>query len=227
MKSKVSAEKLIEDLLEDPETFEGKERAYDLLQAYLNGYPLNTLRPLLGSANRLVQHAAAYVVSELGRYGSDLVDDVTPLLDTDDRYLRYHAMEILTVCCDGERADGFVPVIRMLGDDDQELRNLAMRLMSNADESQLQAGARFFSGGPQSDGQHERGLSALLKGEAIKPEEVRGMLADTDALNRRYGAIAAMRLRKSHPELFARVLASSDAEVRNFGERMKSIYRIE
>jgi hypothetical protein len=227
MKAKHSAEELIGELLADPETFEEKERAYDLLQAYLKGYPLDTLRPLLRSANRLVQHAAAYVLSELGRYGSDLVDDVTPLLDTDDRYLRYHAMEILAVCCDGPRADGFAPVIRMLGDDDQELRNLAMRLMSNADESQLHAGTKFFSANPQSDGQHERGLIALLKGDAVHPEEIQGMLDDTDALNRRYGAIAATRLRKSQPDLFERVLGSSDAELRRFAERFKSIYRVE
>jgi len=226
MNAKNRGETLIQVLLNDPEAFEEKEQAYDLLQAYSHGFPLETLRPLLRSQDRLVQHAAAYVVSELGRHAREVVDDVIPLLDTDDRYLRYNAMEVITDCCDGPDADKFVSVIRMLQDSDDELRVLAMRLMSNADESQLEAGARFFSTQSQHDEQHARGLSALLGGDEADPGEVPAMINDSDPLIRKYGAIAATRLLKTRPDLFAQVLASTDPEVRKMGEQVKFIKRL-
>src|SRR5947209_7036251 len=96
-----SGETLLRDLQDDPGKSFDQGRAYDLLQAYFHGFPLDTLRPFLKSESLPARKAAAFVVSELGGQARELVDDVISLLGSHDRYLCYHALEVLSVCCDG------------------------------------------------------------------------------------------------------------------------------
>ena len=213
-----SAEKLIADLLADPQKFEDDGRAYDLLQAYFAGFPVDTLRPLLTSGDRHVQRAAAFVASELGAGAAELVDDVIPLLAAGDRRLAYDAMEILTVCCTGERAAGMAHVALQLESSDDVLRALAMRLVGRADASQLEAAHDHLSSGGAGAGRetHRDGLRVLADGERVEPGVVVAMIGHDDPLVRRYGAIASHRLRKRFPALIDQVGASTDAELRSF-----------
>jgi hypothetical protein len=88
---------LIRELLADPHRFHEDGRGYDLLRVYLGGFPLETLRPLLGSDDPLVQRAAMFVASGLGSAADDLIEDVIPFLESPDDLLRVLAMRLVSM----------------------------------------------------------------------------------------------------------------------------------
>jgi HEAT repeat protein len=209
-------EQLIRDLLADPRKFGDEGRAYGLLQAYFEGLPLETLHPLLRSDDSLVQRAAVFVASELGSQAKGLVDDVIPLLHSGDRYLQYHAMEVLAVCCEAERAKEFAHVAQALESDDDVLRALAMRLISSADVSQLEAARRIFETPDSHHQTHDHALATLAEGNRVDPAIIVAMIHNADPLVRRYGAIAAKRLIREFPNLMTELESIDDADLRNF-----------
>lgn len=207
MKPAAQAEQLISELLAEPSRF---EEGYKLLQTYLKGAPLETLRPLLRSGDSVIQREAVWVASELGRQAFPLLDDVVPLIDSGDRYLAYHAMESVTLCATGARAPEFVHVVAKLEDPDEVLRSLSMFLMSNVEASQL-IGAL----GGELHSLHQEGLRLLLDASA-SDEAVLSFIHSDEPLSRRYGAIAAARLYEKNPRLIDVVRTMEDAEVGSF-----------
>jgi hypothetical protein len=213
-----TGEQLIAELLSDPVTFAEKGRAYALLQAYFGGLPVESLRPLLRSVNELVQRAAGFVASELGRQAQPLVDDVVPLLRSSDRHVQYYAMEVLVVCCKDEHAEKFLHLAKMLDSADDVLRGLAMRLVSRAEVSQFEASLRALGSADLSSESHKIGLRTLAAGDRVEAASVATMLKSEDPLVRRYGAIAAKRVMQRFPSLIATATASQDPELRKFCE---------
>lgn len=201
------AEQLIGDLLAVPSRF---TKGYELLQAYLKGAPVETLRPLLRGADETVRREAVWVVSELGRQAFLLLDDVVPLIDSGDRYLAFHAMESVTLCATGAGAPAFAHVVARLEDADEVLRTLSMFLMSNVDVSQLAATVDIGL-----HNEHEEGLRLLLDPSASE-ESVLSFINSDEPLRRRYGAIAAARLYEKCPRLMDEVSKMEDAEVGSF-----------
>jgi len=210
-----AGEQLIHALLADPETFKARGDDYQLLQQYFAGLPLETLRPLLRSKEILVQQAAVYVASELGPDAGLLLDDVMLLLSSHDRFIRFHAMEVIAVCTQTQRFEDFAHVVQELESDDAVLRVLAMYLMSRVTASQLEGAHDRFAAGGTRAGKHHQGLATLLSADRVDPELVRSMIRDSDPLVRRYGAIAAKRAQR-----FAAILGelgeSEDADLREF-----------
>jgi len=209
-------EQLVDELLADPRKFDDEGKAYALLQLYFKGFPVETLRPLLRSDNVFVQRSAAFVASELGGDSRNLVDDLIPLLSSVDRHVSWYAMEALTVCCKGEHIEKFAHVARMLESDDNALRGLAMRLVSNADVSQLEAAWRFFGAPDSYHRTHADALHALVAAHKVDPTFVVAMMHDPDPLIRRYGAIAAKRVLKKFPHLIMEAGSSVDSDLRRF-----------
>ena len=209
---------LVAELLADPATFKERGRAHQLLDQYFKGLGIDTLRPLLTHNDLLVRHAAVWVASELGQQACVLLDDVITLLDTDDRYLTYHALEVIVVCAIGNDVDRFVHIPRALESRDEIIRILAMRLMAQADSTQLEAGSRHVTSIGLSSDVHARGLSLLATGRSCSLEDVRHMMLEDDALARMYAAIAAKRLRQVHPELLQMAATIPDAVVGRFAK---------
>jgi hypothetical protein len=221
-----TGQRLIDDLLADPPGFDASSRGYDLLKAYFAGLSLETLRPLLKSDDVHVQRVAAFVASELGIQARSLVDDVIPLLSSGNRYLQYHALEVLTVCCKAERAVDFAHVARALESDDDVLRVLAMRLISNAQTAQLEAAQRAFDASDPRQRTHGDALRALAAGNRVEPGVVLAMIRDANPLVRRYGAIAAKRLQE-YPNLMTEVGASDDADLGKFYQSVATVHESE
>ena len=216
MTSKSVGEQLIQELLANPSKFDHRGRAYQLLQEYFRGLPLETLRPLLSNEDAIVKKAAVWVVSELGKDASTLIHDVIPLLQESDRRIKYHALESVMVCSVDENVDEFVHVARALESDDEEIRRLAMRLIGNANTTQLVAAVKLLRSGSDLDRLHEQGLSAVLKAQSLDIGQIHRMIASEKPLVRKYGAIAAKRTFHKHPELIAAAASSADADVRQF-----------
>jgi len=105
------AERLISELLSNPDKFTDDGRAYDLLQLYFRGAPLEALGSLVSSSDVLVRRAGLFVASELGRKARALLPDVLPLLGSEVRITHYDATEILTVCANADYAEHFAKVV--------------------------------------------------------------------------------------------------------------------
>lgn len=218
-------ERLIKDLLADPHRFDDDGKAYALLLLYFKGLPVETLRPLLRSEDVAVQRSAAFVASELGNASRRLVDDIIPLLSSTDRHVSWYAMEVLTVCCKGEHTEKFAHVARMLESGDDALRGLAMRLVSNADVSQLEGARRYFDAPDSCHRTHVIALHTLVTAHRVEPAVVTAMMHDADPLIRRYGAIAAKRVLKEFPHLITEAGSSDDSDLRKFHEDVVDVQR--
>jgi hypothetical protein len=207
---------LIGELLADPAAFKEHGRAYQLLEEYFSGLAVETLRPLLRHENTLVRHAAVFVASELGQEASPLLDDVVPLIESDDRFVSYHALEVTVVCATGPLADRFIAIPRALESRDDVVRVLAMRLLTRADPTQLEAAAARADQIAINKEVHSRGLLMLAGSASRDPRDVRLMLSDKHPIARMYGAVAAKRLREKSPDLLQFAAELPDISISRF-----------
>ncbi len=180
-----------------------------------SGLPLETLSPLLSSDNSVVRRVAVWIASELGEQGRPLIGNAIALITDEDRYIRFHASEVLAVCSLAEDIDSYEYVVRLLEDRDDAVRVHVMFLMSNANVSQLKAAARSFGSTAPSDDLHRMGLSQLV---ADRPDNgtISGMIDSVQPLLRKYGAIAAWRSRAQFPELFSGLEFIADPDLKSF-----------
>ena len=211
-----AGEYLIGELLRDPAKFNEDGRAYELLQSYLNSFPVRTLAPLLESDDEFVRRAAVWIASELGQDASELIPHVIPLDDDDDRFIAYHAMEVLMVCSVGRNVDAFVHVARALESDDEVIRQHGMRLLSKALPEQIDAALRCSDTLGASHKTHRNGLAQLREYAAASAGEVLGMLSSDLPLMRKYGAIVAKKLMGRQPGIIETAAKSSDDDVRTY-----------
>jgi hypothetical protein len=207
---------LLEELLRNPLKFEEQGRAYQLLQEYFKGYPLDTLIPLLSSSDVLVTRAAIWIASELGDDATDLIDYIIPLTRFDDRYIKYHAIECIMVCSTDKYADEFIHVVCQLHDNDSVIRLLTMRLVANGINIQFKAALDKLGSDDPFSTIHMYGLKVLLEGNAIENKTVLQMIDDDRLLIKRYGAIASQRLFDKYPDLIKYAALSADPDLAAF-----------
>jgi hypothetical protein len=221
--TKAKGFELIDRLYNNPSKFFDSGTSYQLLQEYFNGFPIDTLIPLLAHNDPLVKRVATFILSELGLGGYTLIDYVIPLLHDEDRYIKYHALEIVMVCSEGRNIDKFSFVVPFMEDNDDVIRILTMKLVSNADNMQLESGICFYGEGDTKNKLHREGLSALLKIEQLNPEQVASMINSDERLTRKYGIIAAKKLYTKYPNLIIEALSNEDPDISNFSRRVIEI----
>jgi hypothetical protein len=209
-------QQLIDELLTDSTRFYEEGKSYDLLQEYFEGFPLNTLRALLSNEDHMVKRAAIWVVAELGEDANELINDVIPLLNYKERYIKYYAIESIMVFTNSVNFAKFEHIIYKLHDDDPAIRQLAMRLVSNANESQLEATLQSITADKPYTNTHKFGLNTLLNADLIDEEAFRRMIDDSNVLTKKYGAIASKRLLKKNPNLIKYASSSDDPDVKEF-----------
>jgi hypothetical protein len=210
------ATELIGQLLEDPTAFFEKSAAYQLLQEYLHGHPVDTLRPLLRDERVMVQRAATFVVNELGNAGCMMLPDVLPLVESPDRHVAYDALEIAASCSAAKAAVTFSAVCRALSRDDQALRSLAMRLIARVDDDTLRACVPAFT----NEADHMTGLDLLIRKQHLSAEMLGESLAGPSPVVRRYAAVAAVRSADAFPDVIERLRSEDDPDLRRFVEDM-------
>ncbi len=207
---------LLSELLDDPEAFDSRGKAYELLQEYFKGKPLGTLRPLLKHENVCVRRSAAFIVAELGTAGSGLVLDVVPLISDSDLHIQWYALESVMVASDCGYLDQFIHVVRKLETSNSSLCYLLMRLVSNASRAQIEASIRCVDKLKRNKIAHKRGLTTLLKWHTVSNDQVIEMLSDPNELINRYGAIVAKRCMERSPELIQHAADSENEVVSQF-----------
>lgn len=211
MAASSSAEGLIQELLLDPAKFDRDKRASLLLQKYFDGLSIETLRPILRNENALVRQTAGFIASELGSKAAPILDDVIPLLDSTDSWSQAFAMDVVAVCATGPK---FLHLFRMLESELQANRTQAMILIASADASRIEAAEQVRETHPDSV---PEGLRAVA---SLDARGIEAMLEGSNPLTRRYGAIAAYRIRGAQPALIEAARRLEDPDIRRFLERM-------
>ena len=212
-----SLKALIQELNADPIRFFEKGKSYDLLQQYFEGASLDTLRSLLKSENQVIRRVAIFVTSELGKQGCSLLDEVIPLLQEEDRYITYHALEVMTACSAVD-ARVVLNVVACLESADQVIRVLAMRLLAKIDVKGIDAAAQISGLLVRSNDLHKKYLIKLGNLEALEPQAIAIMIEDSNPIARKYGAIAAKKVFGRYPDLMTVVYSSADADLKKFGD---------
>src|SRR5262245_18361294 len=86
-------DRLVAELLSDPEKFERRGLANELLKQFLRNYPTHRLRSLLRHENGRVVRSAIWIASELPSKAPELLTDIVLASSSADRYIRYYALD--------------------------------------------------------------------------------------------------------------------------------------
>lgn len=208
------AKKLIRDLQSNPKQFEDQGKANQLLKEYFKGFPIDTLRPLLTSRDQNIRRAAIWIASELGSQGSSLLPEVITLLEDGDPFIQYNALESIMACAKGDYVNKFVYILYSLESGNDLIRQLAMRLASNASQEQIEAATVFL------EAQNKVGMSYLLGLRVLKDLDHNGamrLIEDRQsALLRKFGAITGKKLFTKSPEIVKCGLTNADPDISKF-----------
>jgi hypothetical protein len=209
---------LIDELLEDPASFFENGKSNILLQEYFKGLPVESLIPLLESKDKFVQKTAIWIVSELSNQGCALLQYVVPLVKSDELYIRYYALESISICAKGENANEFIHLIKSINDMDHQIRVPAMLLLSNAEKSQLSSGIELVETHNIDNYKlHQKGLMGLLN-EDINVAEIKNMLDSNEPLIQRYGVILSKNLNNDNFQTIKYALSSNNSDVKEFAK---------
>lgn len=182
---------LISDLKKNPESFFDDGKSYDLLQEYFKGLALDSLNGLLVHENIIVRRVAIWIFSELGGTVVGLEENLKTLLQEDDRYIKYHALESVMMLSSCGSPNLFSYIISALESGDAVIRKLGMYLISNASNAQLNEAVEYFS--KAHNQAHVEGLKFLLDDKSKLDGQVDEMLCNSNEIFKRYGVIFLKR----------------------------------
>ena len=191
---KESGYKLIDELFSDPVAFSEKGKADNLLGLYLKGFDLRTLADILKSENQYIQSVGTYVASEMGSLAYPIVDELIPLLKSEDPYIKDESLETIFVCAFGEKANRFVLVIEMMEDNDSVFRQTAMKLVSKYyEDTQIKEAIEYFKLPASLNNSHIKGLNYLLNHDFVDTLTIIDLINSEESLLKKYGCIIAKK----------------------------------
>jgi hypothetical protein len=219
------ADRLVAELIGDPESFEKKGRANELLKQFFRGYPLEALRSLLRHHNGGVVRAGVWIASELPSNALALLSDVLSVSASPDRNVRFYALDVVAMGAIGGHEEEFVRVVNALDDPDAAVRDHALFLVSRATDDQLRAAMKRLDRANRRS-HHFAGLQALVDAQLATPPEVEKMIESDDQLNRQYGLAIAERCYKIYPHLLEIAANSKDELIRSLADHMLKQHRV-
>ena len=218
MENKTGKE-LIDQLKLDPALFCKRGRDHDLLNEFFKGLPFEYLIPLLQSDDQDILKPAVSIVSELGRKACDLLPYIVPLVNNNDRFIRYYVLESIFLCASDNNLKEFIHIINGISDKDDGVRRLVMRLLARAENSQIEAGLGLVEKNKIPDYLlHQNGLTKLLNAKNLLESEVIVLLDSEEPLIQKYGAMIAKRVYKTNPALLSYALLSTNSDVKRFAQ---------
>lgn len=208
MNDKTRVQELFAELRNFPDRFDSTGKALALLQEYFRGLPIDSLRPFLKHENVSARRSTAFIVSELGTNAMDLLSDIAPLTIDPDLHIQWYSIESVAICSAYRESGQFINVIRAVDSESESISRLAMRMVSNANDLQLQESRKVIGALISNQELHKYGIDLLLKGKSVMQSELIQFLDADDNLLRKYGAIAANRSSAESPDSL--VIASSN-----------------
>ena len=223
MRIEEASRSVFDDLYADPEAFWRSGKAYELLQKYFCGLPIGTLSPLLRERQMFVVRSAVFVASELGAGARPVVLDVLPLMNSSDRYIAYNALEVI-MACSGQDGGHFLEIVMALNNEDEVVRRLAMYCIARANETQLSRAFQEAEEAKTVSPALRYGLRFVLDLEPTKEHQVLKMLQSPVRAERQFGAISAIRLLDSRPDLLDAVNGSKDCDLQSLGQKYRELH---
>jgi len=210
--------KLIEDLKNDPEKFCKGEKSYQLLQEYYNGLSKDTLRALFYFENKWIRQVAVWITYELGRNGSDLMEEVLTQISDSDASISCFALQIVASHAHGEYIDDFMKVFSLLEHPDQKIRLFVMNIISGLSDPRIHEACVYMENKRIYNNTHKKGLLFLLDVNVLTSSEITQMMDSDDAIIRKYGIIGATKLYKKYPQIISEAVNAHDLDVREFSK---------
>ncbi len=197
----------------------GNEGANELLNEFLDGYPVMNLQRLLESTNEHAVKAGAWIASELGTEAVPLVPSLAPLLTHPLRYVRFFTIDTVLVCAG--RGDGHLLtlVVKMLREADDAVRWKALGAIAKMTRSQLAESLLN-----QDDKELAEQTVWLLRIEEKSNVglDIMKKLDATAGIERSLGVVAAVRIATTDPDPLKQATISSDLEIKSFAlEQLK------
>ena len=157
------ANKLIDHLLSHPETSESDDAAYELLKQYQRGSPIESLRPLLFSADDRVAGEAAWIASELPEAKS-LLRDIGTLLGHRSKKVRFWAIDCVHLWASSSDGDELAAAASLVDDPEKAIRWKAMGFLAMASREQLAAALNSFRASKSQLSVHRGGQLVVRSG---------------------------------------------------------------
>src|SRR5438128_9103154 len=193
------ARQLLKEVLDDPRSSNIGILANDLLGEFHRGFPVENLRKLLSSSDEEVVKTGVFIVSELGNKAVPLLADVVRLLKHPTKMVRFDSVDSVLTCAAPSNKAELASVIPLVDDTEGGVRWKAMDFLCRASEEQLEAALSFLSE-TEPGSTHLRGLRWLLSERGHDADEVMQFLQSRDALVRKYGVVAAVRMAKRNAD---------------------------
>jgi hypothetical protein len=165
---------------------DGSVLANELVLAFHRGFPIDNLRPLLESEDpELVRHAA-WIQSELGARGRPLARFLPRLLQNEQKYVRFFALDSVITCATATDGALVAAAVKLVGDPEDAVRWKAIKLLKVLPEGLLRSALLN-----EQDDSFRQGLESLLSGDIHR--DVPALLESQSPILRRFGVAAALR----------------------------------
>jgi len=183
------------------------DAAYDLLQEFFAGYPVDRLQLLLKSENHTAVEAGAWIASELGDDAAAVLDDLVTLLEHPSATVRFYAADSIFGCARADRGDAIAEAIKLIDDPDGGVRWRVMDSMARTSRSKLLAGAAHLDGA-------EYPLLTMLRSDGDGMVEIS---ARGSGREQRIAAATAGRLAVGGNDQFLKAIADNETgELKQF-----------
>ena len=208
------AQHLIERIAADPENPRVDVLSNELLREFQLGHPLDALRELMNSGDDDLVAVAVWIASELGQKCRPLLVDTVHLLRSPAKKVRFWAVDVLYWALP-EHGCSLAAAIALLDDPEAGVRWKVLDVLSRLSTEQIEAASRCTQRDVLSS-VHQDGLRWLLSGDALIPDKIKILLASSEGASRKYGVVAAARLRERNEEALVYASTIDDHDIQNF-----------
>ncbi len=210
-------ELLIRKILADPAVADADGRLPDqLLLEIQKGYPCKHLRLLLSSESDDAVKIGAWIASELGPEGAELVQAMARRLQHPVKAVRLYALDCIYLWATSENGREVAGALRLLDDGDKGVRWKAIDSLQYASPDQLAAALEYLER-TDPDSLHVAGLWwSLDLDKSERTAQISERLGSDEPVIRKYAAVAAAQAEDASPELLKMCAASDDADLVEF-----------
>ncbi len=180
-----------------------------LLRKFFRGFPVEHLRRLLFSDNRVAVKSGAFLVTELGKDAQPIWKDAATLLTYPDHQVRGDVLDSILLC--SQPADGAIlaSAANLLNDPHPYVRWKLLRLFATLDPDRLESAARLTSG---DESEALTWLTDLAK-ETVPADTIGSALASPALQMRLIAVSGALRVFKNDPQWLDLAARSEHEEV--------------
>jgi hypothetical protein len=183
-----------------------------LLRAIQSGYPMEDVRKLLHSDKDFAAKAGAWILSELGPHGRNLIDEVPELLRHRSAYVRHFGIDALTSMAGDEDGPLLAKAVALIEDDDVAVRGKALRLLAAVPVGALHSASTHLP-------RKYRDRMSWLTKTVVDPKRIGDVvqrIGDADPLWRKFAVAAATRLAEHSQAGLESGAKSDDPDVSHF-----------